>query len=228
MPLPALKNSFITFGSFNNLKKASIETYEAWARILKAVPRSVMAIKDRNVDPRYTGERVKSILASFGVEPSRITIKGMQKSNFDHMSAYNVIDIALDCFPYNGTTTTCEALVMGCPVVTILGDTHVSRVSASLLTHIGHPEWIASDMDAYVAKAVELASDTAKLSEIRSNLRGQMYASPLCDTSRMEREMTDAIRWMWRDWCSRQSRHSPAAVSPSQANVQEGHDHVQR
>ena len=212
-PLPALKNNFITFGSFNNLKKASMDTYEAWAGILKAVPRSVIAIKDRNVDPRYTEDRVRSIMASFGVEPSRVTIKGMQKNNFDHMSAYNVIDVALDCFPYNGTTTTCEALVMGCPVVTVLGNSHVSRVSASLLTHVGHPEWIASTPEEYVRKAVELAADTAKLSEIRSNLREQLYASPVCDTARMERELTEAIRWMWRDWCARRTssdKRSPA------------------
>ncbi len=207
--LPALKNGFVTFGSFNNLKKAGMETYAAWARILKAVPGSHIAIKDRNLDAHYNVERVKSILASYGVDPQRVTVRGMLKNNFDHLSGYNIIDVALDCFPYNGTTTTCEALVMGCPVVTVLGDTHVSRVSASILTHIGHPEWIASDADEYVKNAVELASDLEKLSAIRSNLREEMYRSPLCDTSRMVREMTEAIRTMWRNWCVRR----PAAAA---------------
>jgi predicted O-linked N-acetylglucosamine transferase (SPINDLY family) len=211
-PLPALKNGFITFGSFNNLKKAGMETYAAWAGILKAVPGSHLAIKDRNLDAHYNVERVKSILASYGVDPRRVTIKGMLKNNFDHLSGYNIIDIALDCFPYNGTTTTCEALLMGCPVVTVLGDTHVSRVSASILTHISHPEWIAADANEYVKKAVELSSDLEKLSAIRSNLREEMYRSPLCDTSRMVREMTEAIRTMWRNWCARRPATIPQEV----------------
>jgi tetratricopeptide (TPR) repeat protein len=212
-PLPALKNGFVTFGSFNNLKKAGMETFTAWAAILKAVPGSHLAIKDRNLDAHYNMERVKSILASYGVDPRRVTVRGMLKNNFDHLSGYNIIDVALDCFPYNGTTTTCEALLMGCPVVTVLGDSHVSRVSASILTHIGHPEWIAADPDEYVKKAVEIASDLEKLSAIRSNLREEMYRSPLCDTSRMVREMTEAVRTMWRAWCARRPAAAPQKVS---------------
>jgi predicted O-linked N-acetylglucosamine transferase (SPINDLY family) len=217
VPLPALKNKCITFGSFNNLKKASPLTFEAWSTLLREIPNSRMVIKDRNLEGKYMRERVMSIFASYGVESSRITVIRLMRNNFDHMSAYNNVDIALDCYPYNGTTTTCEALVMGCPVVTRQGDSHVSRVSSSILTHVGHPEWIAHDMDEFVAIGKKLASDTKVLAAIRSKLRSEMYASPLCDPQRMRRELGDAIRFMWRDWCSR-SQKSRQLASPVTSN----------
>lgn len=99
----------------------------------------------------------------------------------EHLEAYGRVDVALDPFPYNGTTTTCEALWMGVPVVTLAGRTHVARVGASLLTHLGAPEWIASSPDAYVACAATLASDLPALARIRGVLRERMAASPLCD-----------------------------------------------
>jgi protein O-GlcNAc transferase len=212
-PLPALKRKFITFGSFNNLKKASPFAFEAWAMLLKAVPNSRMIIKDRNLEGRYMRERVSSIFASYGIEPSRVTVLRLMRNNFDHMSAYSNIDIALDCYPYNGTTTTCEALVMGCPVITMMGDSHVSRVSSSILTHVGHTEWIAHSKEEFLSIGLGLIADLQKLSQIRSKLRSEMYASSLCDAQRMRRELGDAIRFMWRDWCSRESKAGKSATT---------------
>jgi predicted O-linked N-acetylglucosamine transferase (SPINDLY family) len=126
----------------------------------------------------------------------------MMKQNYDHLMLYSQVDIALDCFPYNGTTTTCEALIMGCPVLTILGDRHASRVSASLLTHVGRSEWIAKNEDEFVSIGAALASDANALAALRMDLRPRMMASPLCDAARMEREMLDAINLMWGNWCS--------------------------
>jgi predicted O-linked N-acetylglucosamine transferase (SPINDLY family) len=200
--LPALRNGIITFGSFNNLKKVSPLAIRAWARLIKSVPDSRIIIKDRSLDSRVNRERLISLFASYGVASRRVVINGMIKNNFDHLLLYSQVDIALDSFPYNGTTTTCEALVMGCPVLTVMGDRHASRVSASLLTHVGHPEWIGSDEDDFVRIGVDLTSDTSSLSALRSGLRKEMMDSPLCDTARMEREISKAIRGMWRDWCA--------------------------
>jgi predicted O-linked N-acetylglucosamine transferase (SPINDLY family) len=170
---------------------------------MNSVPGSRILIKDRNLEGRFMRERVLSIFASYGIASSRVTVLRLFKRNLDHLTAYKNVDIALDCFPYTGTTTTCEALVMGCPVVTMIGDTHVSRVSASLLTHAGHPEWIAKNEDEFVSIGCSLASDLFKLANIRSKLRAEMNASPLCDIQRMRVELREAIRWMWRDWCAR-------------------------
>jgi predicted O-linked N-acetylglucosamine transferase (SPINDLY family) len=219
-PLPALKNGFVTFGSFNNLKKASPLTLQAWAHLMKAVPGSHLVIKDRNLENHYTRERIVSLMASYGISPSRVLVLRLMQNNLDHMCAYRNIDIAMDCFPYNGTTTTCEALYMGCPVLTIEGDRHVSRVSTSILTHTGHPEWIARDEDHFVEIGRSLVSDLFKLAEIRSHLREQLNASPLCDTGRMHREFVDAIRGMWKQWCAKQGGGSALECAGAGASFQ--------
>ena len=200
-PLPALSTHIITFGSFNNMKKVSVSAVELWCGLMRAVPNSRIALKDRNLESPSTMSRIKTLFAAHGVDPRRITTKGMIKNNFEHMNAYSQVDIALDSFPYNGTTTTCEALIMGCPVVTLQGDSHVARVSSSLLTHVGHPEWIARSPGEFVRIAASLAADTAALSRIRAGLRKEVNASPLCDAERMRRELGGAIRSAWRNWC---------------------------
>ncbi|MBN1404423.1 MAG: tetratricopeptide repeat protein [Opitutales bacterium] len=205
-PSPFLRNGYITFGSFNNLKKVSPESIAAWADLIRAVPKSRILLKDRALDCRVNRERMMSLFASYGVSPSRVIINGMIKNNFDHLRLYTQVDIALDSVPYNGTTTTCEALIMGCPVLTIVGDRHASRVSASLVTNTGHPEWVASDRADFVRIGTELAADKGRLSQIRDSLRKEMLDSPLCSVQRMEDEMVRAIRHMWREWCKSQSK----------------------
>jgi len=209
--LPALRNGRITFGSFNNLKKVSPKAISMWSRLIKAVPASRIIIKDRSLDSRVNRERILSLFASYGVSSSRIILNGMMKNNFDHLRLYSQVDIALDSVPYNGTTTTCEAIIMGCPVLTTLGDRHASRVSASLLTHIGHPEWIAADEDEFVRIGVQLASDTFRLSSIRASLRKDLMSSPVCDAKHMENKMVQAIRMMWRNWCDQSGNIVPPA-----------------
>ena len=122
----------------------------------------------------------------------------------DHLNLYNRIDIGLDTFPYNGTTTTCEALWMGVPVVTLEGDRHAGRVGVSLLNQVGLTELIAKTPEEYVQIAVDLAKDTYKLANLRASLRPRMAASPLCDGKGFTRTLEQAYREMWRKWCNAQ------------------------
>jgi predicted O-linked N-acetylglucosamine transferase (SPINDLY family) len=115
-----------------------------------------------------------------------------------HLSQYNAVDIALDTFPYNGTTTTCEALSMGVPVITLAGQHHAGRVGMSLLTAIGLQSFIAADHEQYIMKTVELASDISTLCGLRKNLRNQLLHSPLCDAPAFTRQFEDALLDMWR------------------------------
>jgi predicted O-linked N-acetylglucosamine transferase (SPINDLY family) len=138
------------------------------------------------------------------VAAERIEFNGDVLSVPDHLALYHRVDVALDTSPYNGTTTTCEALWMGVPVVTLAGRTHVSRVGASLLGHLGIPEAIAGTDDAYVAAAVSFASDLPRLAQLRSGLRNRMKASALCDEAGFARRLEDAFGRMWADRCKGQ------------------------
>jgi protein O-GlcNAc transferase len=120
-----------------------------------------------------------------------------------HLELYHDVDIALDTFPYHGTTTTCEALWMGVPVVALVGDRHMSRVGASLLTAIGRAEWLAHDADAYVRLASGLAGDPLRLTGIRRGLRAELQASPLLDHVGQAACFGAALRTCWREWCAR-------------------------
>ena len=119
-----------------------------------------------------------------------------------HLGLYSRIDIALDTFPYNGTTTTCEALYMGAPVITLTGDTHRNRVGESLLKALGKTAWIANSRDQYMAIATTLAADAGKLATTRNQLRERLGASPLCDRETFAQNVESAYRAMWRDWCN--------------------------
>jgi predicted O-linked N-acetylglucosamine transferase (SPINDLY family) len=136
------------------------------------------------------------------VSPTRVTLLDALPKPA-HLGLYaSAIDIALDPFPYNGATTTCEALWMGVPVVTLRGGHHAGRVGASLLTQIGLSHLIADSIEAYVETAVALAGDPARLTELRLSLRARMAASPLCDAPAFARDIEHAYRTMWQRWCA--------------------------
>ena len=200
-PLPSLTTGVITFGSFNNLSKITPGTIELWSSILHAVPRSRLVLKNASFTDIPTRQPYYQEFEKKGIERDRLDFRGLHWALIDHQSVYNEIDIALDPFPYNGATTTCEALWMGVPVITLAGKMHAGRVGVSILTQMELTDLIASSPDDYVRIAVELANNSVRLSELRSTLRQRMAASPLCDAKAFVRSMEDAYRTMWQNWC---------------------------
>ena len=146
------------------------------------------------------------MFAQHGISQDRIKLIGWLDSKADHLGLYNEIDIALDTFPYNGTTTTCEALWMGVPVVTLAGDRHAGRVGVSLLAQVDLNELIATDPDQYVQIAASLAGNLDRLSTLRAGLREQMAKSPLCNAQVFTQDLERVYREMWKEWCAKQNQ----------------------
>jgi protein O-GlcNAc transferase len=199
-PLPALSRGSVTFASFNQLHKLSRATVKAMAAVLAAVPGSRLLLKSAAlVDPKVCLTHRRRF-AEHGISPERILCSGFLSSRRDHLDLYNSADIALDSFPYTGTTTTCESLWMGLPVVTLQGRNHAARVSASILRAAGLTSLIAQDETSYVAIAARLASDLTCLAEQRRGLRGCMSRSPQMDIDAFVRRLECAYRSMWTAW----------------------------
>lgn len=195
---PPSRTGPITFGSFNVIAKVSDLTLEMWARVLERTPGSRMLVKAFRLDTSGAKETLMKRLASRGIDPERVDVMGWVKSPREHLEMYGRVDVAIDTSPYSGTTTTCEALWMGVPVVTLAGRTHASRVSASLLTAIGHPELVTETPDDYVQCAVSLAQDDSSLARYRTTLRPDMAASPLRDEAGLARSFGDLLDRMWQ------------------------------
>jgi predicted O-linked N-acetylglucosamine transferase (SPINDLY family) len=179
----------------------SPEVIALWARILAGVPRSRLILKAHALDSQEARRELRELLSLGGIAMDRVDLRGAIASPQGHLKHYGVVDIALDTYPYHGTTTTCEALWMGVPVISLAGSTHVSRVGASILRRVGLPELVASSADDYVRKAIALAGDLPRLRELRSGLRDRMRASGLLDARGFARGMEAAYRQMWARWC---------------------------
>jgi predicted O-linked N-acetylglucosamine transferase (SPINDLY family) len=194
-PLPAEKNSYITFGCLNNFAKVNDGVLEVWRDILAAVPDSRLVL----VPPK--GKITDRVQEKLGVESSRL-IGLPRKSRLDYFKNYHRIDVALDPFPCSGGITTLDGLWMGVPVVTLPGPTVVSRSSGAILSKIGLTELAAKNKADYVALAVALAQDTSRLRELRAGLRGRLERSELMDASRFARQVESTYRALWQKWCS--------------------------
>jgi protein O-GlcNAc transferase len=200
-PLPALINGHVTFGCFNNLAKVTPRVIATWCSVLRRVEGSHLVLKTHQfTDPVTTG-RVRAAFATHGIPPERLELRG-PSGHRDFIGEYNDIDIVLDPFPYSGGLTTCEALWMGVPTVTVPREIFASRHSMSHLSNAGLADWVACDMAAYVELAVTKASDVAALAALRARLRARVKASPLCDAPRFGRNLGAALRYVWRDWCT--------------------------
>ena len=200
---PVLARGHITFGCFNNPAKITAAILGLWARVLAAVPGSRLCLKGAGFAEPAQRERFGAAFAAAGVTADRIEYLERTADTRSHLACYERVDIALDTSPYNGTTTTCEALWMGVPVVTLVGDRHMARVSTSLLAACGHPEWAAGNEDDYIGIAVRLAGDTQRLAVIRAGLRAELSDSTLLDHAGQAQRFGDALRECWQAWCHR-------------------------
>ncbi|OHC67721.1 MAG: hypothetical protein A3H93_18825 [Rhodocyclales bacterium RIFCSPLOWO2_02_FULL_63_24] len=212
---PTAEHGRVTFGSFNARVKLGDECIALWSRVLTALPESRLIIKSVNgVDEESARAELITKFAGHGVATGRVVVGGAKDSVLEHLAAYGEIDIALDTVPYNGTTTTCEALWMGVPVITLTGDRHAGRVGSALLQHLGLGQWAAKSSDEFVAKAMQLATDRALLAQLRSTMRERLRSSLLMDGKAMGRNLGDAIRSMWTTYCaSGQAAASKAAAT---------------
>lgn len=202
--LPARANGYVTFGSYNKLDKMSDATVACWAQVLEAVPRSKLLLKAGAHGKEEARLATAARFAAHGIGAERLVLKPQNASYLLHFQSYGEVDIALDPFPYNGTTTSCDAFYMGVPMVTLAGDRFISRVGASLLRAVGLGDLVAESVEDYVAIAARLAGDVPRLERIRASLRDDLLASPLGDAQRFTRNFEAALRQMWRRWCEAQ------------------------
>ncbi|MBL8672640.1 MAG: hypothetical protein JNK11_18425 [Alphaproteobacteria bacterium] len=205
-PPPSTGGAPFTFGSFNALHKLTDATVELWAQALAAVPRSRLLLKAHGLDDPRIAAAQRARFAAVGVPSDRVAIAAFEPAERDHLARYADMDVALDPTPYAGTTTTCEALWMGVPVVTLCGTVPQARVGASLLGAIGLDDLVATESEAFVRSAAGLASTPDRLIELRACLRERMARSSLCDGARLAQALGDALRASWREWCAAQSR----------------------
>ena len=199
-PLPVLKNGFLTFGSFNNGSKISDTTLALWALILQRCPTARFVLKmDYGGDDGIRDAYLKCF-ARAGISPDRVTLVG-HLPHEQHLRIMACVDLVLDTFPYNGCITTLKGLWMGTPIVTLCGDTLVSRVGASILSRIGLDVFVAHSEQEYVDKACAFAKQPDQLNRIRGALRQLLLHSSLCDCRRYAGELEKAFRLMWTQWC---------------------------
>lgn len=200
-PLPALKKKQITFGSFNNYAKLNADILASWAQILQRVPGAKLLLKARSLNDPDTRQRLKQKLIALGIDSGRLILANYADSTVAHLKYYHQIDIALDSYPYHGATTTCEALWMGVPVVTLGGERPASRMGLSILSALGLTELIADTPAEYIEIGVNLANDMSYLQKLRAGLRHKMQTSPLMDDQNFTRHLEIAYRQVWEKWC---------------------------
>jgi len=210
-PPPATAAGYLTFGCLNNFAKVSPPALDLWAEILRSLPNSRLIVHSH---PGAHLDAVRARFAGKGISPNRLEFPTWRPWP-DYVRMHGRIDIALDPFPWCGGITTCDALWMGVPAVSLVGPTAVGRGGASILANVGLPELIAQTPQQYVQIATDLAKDLPRLAELRRTLRVRMQASPLMDAPRFARNIAASYRQMWRTWC-----HQPENSRPPVTNDQ--------
>ena len=199
-PLPALATGKITFGCFHNTAKLTEAVIACWSKLLHALSDARLYLKYKPFADDGVRRRYQDLFARRGIAPDRIRFEG-QSPRDQYLAAYHEVDIGLDTFPFNGCTTTAEALWMGVPVVSLRGDRYVSHMGETILINLGLEECVVDTEEAYIAKAAALAADLPRLAELRRNLRTQLLNSSLCDAAAFTRDLETAFRTMWESWC---------------------------
>lgn len=196
-PLPALINGYITFGSFNNLSKINDRVVEVWAKILKSMPNSRLLLKNKQLSDPTVCSMTQTRFERHGVTADRLILKSVLDTRVEHLALYNEVDIALDTFHYPGVTTSAEALWMGVPVLCLNGDDFLSCTAISIAKNVGLNNWIASDVEDYINKAIQFAVDQDSLTQLRTNLRKAVLKSSLFDTQRFAKNFGSVLLEMW-------------------------------
>jgi predicted O-linked N-acetylglucosamine transferase (SPINDLY family) len=194
---PALASGFVTFGCLNNFGKVNSQVLAIWREILQSVPNSHLKLHAYDGPHR---QRTKDFFADAGIAPERISFTGFLPAD-QYFQQYHSIDIALDPFPFAGATTTCDALYMGIPPITMPGTAPLSRAGASILSNAGHSQFIAGNPQDYVQRAIALARDVGSLNDLRQSMRGRMHSSVLMDAVAFARDVENAYRQSWRHYC---------------------------
>ena len=194
---PAMKEGFVTFGCFNNLTKINDSVFRVWSKILKAIPNSRLLLKNNQFRDKQNIKAVLGKLKEFGIAKKQITIEGPDSREI-YLDSYNKVDIALDPFPFTGGATTVEGLWMGVPLITLSGSSMVARQGVSILSNAGLQEWIASNEQEYIDKAICFSSDVKKLNSIRKGLRKKVLSSPLFDSARFTSNLENTLTELWQ------------------------------
>ncbi|QDC44351.1 O-linked N-acetylglucosamine transferase family protein [Methylophilus medardicus] len=214
--LPALSNGALTFGCFQNYSKVSDEVLACWGEILQALPTAKLFWQSKAFNDALMRTQALERLALFGIAATRCTLSGMVPRE-EYLRNHHQIDAILDTFPFTGGTTTCEALWMGVPTLTLLGDTLIARQGASFLDCVGLQDWVANSRDAYVRKAIALADDLEALAHLRAQLRAQVLASPLMNADQFAQDFEQCLFGLWQQTRSRLQPAQRLAPAPVQA-----------
>ena len=198
--LPALKNKFITFGCVNKLSKINDEVISLWSKILLLVKGSKLILKNKDFDDQNTCVNTFKRFEKNNIEKNRIILKGESKTRKELLEIYHKIDIGLDPFPFQGNTTTCEAVWMGVPVITIKGNRYLFHFGESINSNLDMQDWISEDYKDYISKAVKFSSDLDYLSQIRMNLREKALKSPVFDAERFSEHFSNMLWNIWKNF----------------------------
>jgi len=213
--LPALKNGYITFGCFQRLDKLGSEVLPAWGKILGKLPGARLRMACKQLEDPMTVAQLAESFKQYGIDPARLELSGPAPSREVYLARYAEVDMMLDSFPYPGVTTTCEALWMGVPTLTLAGETLLARQGAGVLSAAGLPDWVATSVADYLDKAVSLPSDLTKLAALRIGLREQVRTSPLFDAQRFARNFETALWGMWQARIGSNTSVHPAPIVAS-------------
>ena len=195
--LPAIKNKFITFGSFNHLNKINNSVIKLWSTLLKKIPKSKLFLKYRSLNIDFYKNSIINKFLDCGIHQGQLILEGSSPRE-DLLKTYNRIDISLDPFPYSGGTTNFESIWMGVPILVLEGKKFISKCGESINHNLGMSDWIAKNKEDFISKAIVICSDYKKLSDLRANLRHKALNSPLFDTKKFAKNFHEALWKMWK------------------------------